>query len=83
MNVCRFARAVSKGTRDVCTTVLRKGCISLVGIQGGVSNTAGLLKAMYTTKTRAMSDTIVDHWLVSPRMDRYLIPGLHFEGGLF
>ena len=38
---------------------------------------------MYTNETSAGSDGIVGHWLVSPRNDRYLVPGLSFEGGIF
>ena len=36
--------------------------------------------AMYTTTTNGGSDSIVGHWLVSPHNDRYLVPGLSFEG---
>ena len=38
---------------------------------------------MYTTKTSAGSGGIMARRQVSPHTNRYLVPGLSFEGGIF
>ena len=38
---------------------------------------------MYTIKTSTGSDSIVARRQVSPHTNRYLVPGLSFEGGIF
>ena len=38
---------------------------------------------MYTTETSAGSDSIAAQRQVSPHTNRYLVPGLSFEGGIF
>ena len=38
---------------------------------------------MYTTKTSDGSDSIAAQRQVSPNTNRYLVPGLSFEGGIF
>ena len=38
---------------------------------------------MYTTETNAGSDSIAAQRQVSPHTNRYLVPGLSFEGGIF
>ena len=38
---------------------------------------------MYTTKTSARPDSITAQQQVSPHTNRYLVPGLSFEGGIF
>ena len=38
---------------------------------------------MYTTETNAGSDSIVAQRQISPHSNRYLVPGLSFEGGIF
>ena len=37
---------------------------------------------MYTTETSAGSDSIAAQRQVSPHTNRYLVPGLSFEGGI-
>ena len=44
--------------------------------------THGILTAMYTTETSARSDSIAAQQHVSPHTNRYLVPGLSFEGGI-
>ena len=36
-----------------------------------------------TIESNARADNIAGHWLVSPHTDRYLVPRLSFEGGIF
>ena len=38
---------------------------------------------MYTTESSAGSDSIAAQQQVSPHTNRYLVPGLSFEGGIF
>ena len=38
---------------------------------------------MYTTESSAGSDSIAAQRQVSPHTNRYLVPGLSFEGGIF
>ena len=45
--------------------------------------THGILTAMYTTETSAGSGSIAAQRQVSPHTNRYLVPGLSFEGGIF
>ena len=46
-------------------------------------NIDGILTAMYTTETSDGSDNIASQRQVSPNTNRYLVPGLSFEGGIF
>ena len=48
-----------------------------------IRRTHKIFKAMYTTETSVGSDSIAGHWLLSPHTDRYLMPWLRFEGGIF
>ena len=43
----------------------------------------GILTAMYTTETSAGSDSIAAQRQVLPHTNRYLVPGLSFEGRIF
>ena len=45
--------------------------------------THGILIAMYTTETSAGSDSITAQRQVSTHTNRYLVPGLSFEGRIF
>ena len=44
--------------------------------------THAILTAMYTTEMSAGSDSIAALRQVSPQTNRYLVPGLSFEGGI-
>ena len=44
--------------------------------------TQRILTAMYTTESSAGSDSIAAQRQVSPHTNRYLVPGLSFEGGI-